>query len=81
MLVPVLVYGVGVDVDVVVVVVDTVFVVVDDVPCVCFRFFFFVFRHTGQAYLDALLRVEEGPEDGHVLPPHQAEGARHPVHR
>lgn len=33
-----------------------------------------------EAVLDALLRVEEGPEDRHVLPPHPPQGRRHPVH-
>lgn len=35
----------------------------------------------GEVDLDALLRVEEGLEDGNVLPPHEAKGACHSVHR
>lgn len=32
-------------------------------------------------HLHALLRVEEGPQDGHVLPPHPPRRRRHPLHR
>merc|ERR1719271_321658 len=35
----------------------------------------------GQAHVHALLRLEEGPQDGHVLPPHAAQGRRHRLHR
>ena len=34
----------------------------------------------GQAHEHALLRLEEGPQDGHVLPADAPEGRRHRVH-
>ena len=35
----------------------------------------------GQAHEHALLRLEEGPQDGHVLPPDETQGRRDRLHR
>lgn len=38
------------------------------------------YSHSGQVNVNALPRVEEGPQDRNVLPANEAEGKRDPVH-